>query len=169
MGAQALAKMGRPSAFNNKLATKMLDLATNGATDAQIAEACSIPLGTFLNWKNTKPDFLTALKECKAVADELVVASLFQRAMGYSHPAVKIISTRDGIEVVPYTEHYPPDATSMIFWLKNRQPKKWRDAQRIELENLTKAEPLPTPGEALRVLQADYAVLPAAEVKIEEL
>jgi hypothetical protein len=169
MGATALAKRGRPTAFNNKLAAKMLELATSGATDVEIAAACSIPLGTFLNWKNTKADFLAALRECKAIADELVVASLFSRAMGYSHPAVKILSTKEGIEVVPYTEHYPPDPTSMIFWLKNRQPKKWRDAQRLEVDNVSKQDPLPTPQQALKILSEDYALLPAIDVKIEEL
>ena len=24
-------------------------------------------------------------------------------------------------------KHYPPDSTAAIFWLKNRQPKVWRD------------------------------------------
>jgi len=33
--------------------------------------------------------------------------------------------------VVPTTKHYPPDATSAIFWLKNRQRDKWRDKQDV--------------------------------------
>jgi hypothetical protein len=33
----------------------------------------------------------------------------------------------------PYTEHYPPDATSMIFWLKNRKPEQWRDKQDVDV------------------------------------
>lgn len=35
-----------------------------------------------------------------------------------------------------YIEHYPPDTTAAIFWLKNRQPAKWRDKK--EVENLVK-------------------------------
>ena len=34
--------------------------------------------------------------------------------------------------VVPYTEHYPPDTTACIFWLKNRQKAAWRDRQEVE-------------------------------------
>jgi len=30
------------------------------------------------------------------------------------------------------TKEIPPDATSMIFWLKNRRSKEWRDKQEIE-------------------------------------
>ena len=31
------------------------------------------------------------------------------------------------------TKHYPPDPTSMIFWLKNRRPDRWRDKQSIDI------------------------------------
>lgn len=49
--------------------------------------------------------------------------------MGYTHPAVKVFMPANASAPVyaPFVEHYPPDATSMIFWLKNRQPDKWRD------------------------------------------
>jgi hypothetical protein len=32
----------------------------------------------------------------------------------------------------PYVEHVPPDTTAAIFWLKNRDPKNWRDTQQME-------------------------------------
>jgi hypothetical protein len=32
----------------------------------------------------------------------------------------------------PYIEHVPPDVTACIFWLKNRDPTAWRDAQLLE-------------------------------------
>jgi hypothetical protein len=35
-------------------------------------------------------------------------------------------------EYAEYVRHYPPDPTSMIFWLKNRQPQDWRDKQEHE-------------------------------------
>ncbi len=28
---------------------------------------------------------------------------------------------------VPYKKHIQPDTTAQIFWLKNRQPDRWRD------------------------------------------
>jgi hypothetical protein len=28
---------------------------------------------------------------------------------------------------VKYTEHYPPDTTALVFWLKNRQRGRWGD------------------------------------------
>jgi hypothetical protein len=32
----------------------------------------------------------------------------------------------------PYVEHVPPDVTAQIFWLKNREPARWRDAWQVE-------------------------------------
>ena len=32
----------------------------------------------------------------------------------------------------PYREHVPPDVTAAIFWLKNRDPARWRDAWQME-------------------------------------
>ena len=33
---------------------------------------------------------------------------------------------------VPIVEHVPPDVTAQIFWLKNRDPARWRDAWQLE-------------------------------------
>jgi hypothetical protein len=74
-----------------------------------------------------------AVKAAKAVAENRVEQSLYHRANGYSHPAVKIFMTRDGKTVEHhYIQHYPPDPTSMIFFLKNRRPDRWRDTQNID-------------------------------------
>jgi hypothetical protein len=32
----------------------------------------------------------------------------------------------------PCVKHLPPDVTAGIFWLKNRNPVKWRDAWQLE-------------------------------------
>jgi hypothetical protein len=32
----------------------------------------------------------------------------------------------------PYVEHVPPSDVACIFWLKNRDPARWRDAWQIE-------------------------------------
>jgi hypothetical protein len=59
--------------------------------------------------------------------------SLYQRAIGYSYDAEKIFCDRNGeVTRVPYVEHVPPDVTACIFWLKNRKPADWRDAQQME-------------------------------------
>jgi hypothetical protein len=102
-----------------------------GATDEQIADFFGVSVPTIDNWKKAHPAFLGALKESKAALDTKVERSLYERAMGYSHPAVKILTVAGQVEQVPYVERYPPDTTAMIFWLKNRKPAEWRDRQEI--------------------------------------
>lgn len=53
--------------------------------------------------------------------------------MGYSHKSVKIFmpAGKDAPVYADFIEHFPPDTTAMIFWLKNRQPDKWRDKRDV--------------------------------------
>ena len=74
----------------------------------------------------------------KPVADARVERSLFERATGYTFESVKIFCNKDGeVTEVPVLEHVPPDPTSMIFWLKNRNPNKWRDKSEVEIPGLS--------------------------------
>lgn len=124
---KAKAKMGRPTLFNEKLADRILELARKGKTDAQIAARLRIGLTALKNWKGRFPDFAAALKEQKDVADGLVEASLFQRAIGYSHREIKCFQYEGMIITKEVMKHYPPDVTAQIFWLKNRKPEQWRE------------------------------------------
>jgi hypothetical protein len=85
-----------------------------------------------LHWKH--PAFGGALKLGKKEADERMERSLYQRGLGYSYDAVKIFMPAGAKKPVyaPYVEHVPPDPTSAIFWLKNRDPAHWRDARQLE-------------------------------------
>lgn len=125
-------KDGRPTVYNEKMATKILELASRGAVDTEIAKKLGICLATLSAWKVKYPDFLDALRRAKAAADDFVVSALFQRARGYSHPAMKFFNDEGHVISQEYTEHYPPDTTAAIFWLKNRQSKEWRDAHKLE-------------------------------------
>lgn len=101
------------------------------ATDRQLADYFDVSYATFQNWKNDYPELLDSLKQNKEIADENVVKSLYQRAMGYDVVTPRVIA--DGV-VVEDVKHYPADPTSMIFWLKNRQPKNWRDKPEMSPE-----------------------------------
>lgn len=118
---------GRKTSFNDAIAARIMELAKSGQTDEQIADNIGVSVRTIYYWKSKNATFLQALKDSKDVADQLVEASLFQRAIGYSHPAVKHFMYQGDIETVEYVEHYPPSEVAAIFWLKNRQPAKWRE------------------------------------------
>jgi len=130
---------GRPSKYKPEYCEQAHKLVLLGATDERIIDFFGIGNGTFYRWRQAHPEFREALKLSKEEMDTQVEKSLFLRAMGYSHPEDHISNYQGEVTVTPTTKHYPPDATSMIFWLKNRQPDKWRDTQQhnVNVTNLT--------------------------------
>jgi hypothetical protein len=129
-----LKKPGRPSPYDQqKHPEQARRLCLLGATDAEMAEFFGVAESTLNLWKTKHAGFSEAIKGGKIAADSEVADRLYQRAMGYSHSAVKILQHEGRPVYADYTEHYPPDATSMIFWLKNRQPDRWREKVTQEL------------------------------------
>jgi len=124
---------GRPSKYKAEFAAQARKLCELGATDLEIANFFDVSVSTVNAWKVSNPEFSESLKRGKEVADDLVEERLFQRAVGYSHDAVKIFMPAGASEPVyaPYIEHHAPDTTSAIFWLKNRRPEKWRDVKQV--------------------------------------
>lgn len=131
---EAAPKRGRPTAYREEYADQAFKLCLLGATNADLARFFAVAPSTIDRWIATEPDFSGALKAGKEEADARVAKSLYRRALGYSHRAVKIVAdAKTGAEhTVPYTERYPPDTTAAIFWLKNRRPDLWRDRQSHE-------------------------------------
>ena len=136
-----LQKRGRKSLFRPECILIAKAMARVGAIDEEIADELGINRETFHNWKKRWPELANAVKAAKEAADDRTERSLYRRANGYSHPAVKFLTVSDGegmgshIETMHYTEHYPPDTTAGIFWLKNRRPDRWRDVQQLEAEH----------------------------------
>lgn len=126
---------GRPSRYRNEFAEQACKLTLLGATDADMADFFEVGEATINRWKQAHPEFRESIKRGKAVADAAVAESLYKRAVGYSHPEddIRTVSVGGGLSqivITPTTKHYPPETVAAIFWLKNRQPDKWRD--RIE-------------------------------------
>lgn len=117
------------SVFKPKYVEEVAHLCALGATNAEIARFYDVDELTFIRWGRLHPELAHALKDGRDMADERVVRSLYQRAIGYKHDAVKIFLPKDSLEPVyaGYEEHVQPDVTACIFWLKNRRPDLWRD------------------------------------------
>ena len=111
---------------------KIEKLATFGLIDKDLAALLGVTEQTICKWKKDEPEFILVLKKGKEIADTRVVRSLYERATGYEHPDVHISNFQGMITETEIIKHYAPDPTSMIFWLKNRQPSEWRDKQEIE-------------------------------------
>lgn len=124
---------GRPSLYSPEYAEQAFKLCLLGATDKDLAGFFCVEESTINNWKVAHPEFLESIKGGKDEADAKVAHSLYNRALGYSHPDIDIRVANGEIVETPIIKHYPPDATSAIFWLKNRQRDKWRDKVEQEL------------------------------------
>lgn len=124
--------VGAPDKFKPEYCDQAYKLCLLGATDTAIANFFNVCEATVNNWKIRHPEFLESLKSGKEIADAEIAYSLYHRAKGYSHPEDKIFNDGGMPLVVPTTKHYPPDATSAIFWLKNRNSQQWRDKQELE-------------------------------------
>ncbi len=126
-------KKGQPTKYKERFAQEAYGLCELGATDPDLATFFRVSLKTIDNWKNAQPNFLHAINEAKFNCDHKIVRSLHERASGYSCTEQKLVFSKGEPKTINIDKHYPPDPTSMIFWLKNRKPKEWRDKQEIEL------------------------------------
>jgi len=132
---------GRPTEYKPEYVERAAEMCANGATDIELADEFEVSVSTLYNWRAKFPEFLRAIKTAKQVADERVERSLFQRASGYEHQAVKVSFDKDGNPLyAPYREVIPPDPTSMIFWLKNRKSEEWRDKTELKVSGDPLAE-----------------------------
>lgn len=123
---------GRPTEYKPEYVEQVRKLCDLGATDIEIADFFGVERTTIWRWSQKYPEFCNALKAGKAAADERVERSLYARAIGYTHDAVKIFNANGNPMIVPYREHVAPDTTAMIFWLKNRKAADWRDKQDVQ-------------------------------------
>ena len=126
-------KVGRPSKYDTIDWELVNRLYMAGLTDRQVAVVLQVNVDTIHTWKKEHVEFSDSLKKWKEFADENIELSLYERAMGYSHPDVHISTHEGEVIVTDIIKHYPPDPTSMIFWLKNRQPAKWRDRTELDI------------------------------------
>jgi len=128
---------GRPSKYKIEYAEQAYKLCLLGATDKDLAKFFEVTESTLNLWKQQHEEFSESLKEGKIEADAIVAQKLYHRAIGYEH--IETITAAyqgqitDKLDVI---KHYAPDPTAAIFWLKNRQPDKWRDKQEIESKNI---------------------------------
>lgn len=124
---------GRPTKYSPEYPEKARKLFESGSTEREVAEFFRVHESTLRNWAAEYPEFFLALKVGKAMADDRVEQSLYRRAVGYEHDAVKILMTKEGaVYREAYIERYPPDTVAGIFWLKNRRPEQWRDVKAVE-------------------------------------
>lgn len=153
-------KVGPKSTYDKKYAPIAKQMCSWGARDADLADAFGVTTFTIAFWQTQFPEFKEAIRSGKVeVFDPLVERALAQRAIGYSVDTEEVKITKDGDEVrYQVRKHYPPETTACIFWLKNRQPGKWRDIWKIEHDGKIEMEKL-TASELLDEIRKEAAEL----------
>jgi len=113
-----------------------------GARLEDIAEFFEVGQSSLRRWMNAIPELRDAVQRGRDECDSnKVEKSLFNRTQGYEvtevHRERPIYKNKQTGELVfgdlvvtkEITKHLPPDTLSIIYWLKNRQKDRWRDAQ----------------------------------------
>ena len=131
--------------------------ARDGLTNEQIAKNLGIGKTTFYKMIKEHSELSEHLKKGKEVIDYEVENALLKRALGYKYEEKTYESIYDK-ELDMHTERLTkrvtkqvaPDTTALIFWLKNRKPKQWRD--KIDIEGESNKETLNKLDEVLKGL-----------------
>lgn len=126
---------GRPTKYSSEMIDKIRILYAQGKTDEQVAELVGVSRTTLHTWMKRHAEFLNTLKNSKELVDDTIERSLYERATGYSVAEEKVFMYRGEIITHTVMRHYPPDPTAMIFWLKNRRPREWRDRHVVEVDD----------------------------------
>lgn len=132
-------KVGRKPLYTEWLTEEGLALvnkwAEDGLTGKQIAHNIGINHTTLYDWMNKFPELSEAVRDGRKVMDEQVENSLLKRAMGYQYVDETWGKDQLGEMVVVkrVVKMQAPDVTAQIFWLKNRQPERWRE--RVGIKN----------------------------------
>lgn len=127
---------------------KIKKLAQCGLIDENFANVFGIEKRTWTDWKRKDKEFASLLKNGKEYADKNVEQSLYKRAMGYQYQEVtrernKITGEMQVTKQV--IKEVSPDVGACAFWLKNRQPDKWKERS---------SEPLELPNEEIEALRS---------------
>lgn len=124
-----MSKIGRPTKYKKEFCVQAEKLCKKGFTDKDLAEFFEVQEQTINNWKEAHPEFLESLKSAKEQHDVAVVEkTLLQRALGYEISEVKVEEQEGSPSKTTTTnKHVAPSDTALIFFLKNRNPERWRD------------------------------------------
>lgn len=149
------AKMGRPTKFNEAVATKAYKLALKGFTDLEIADLLDVAESTIYEWKIKHKDFSEALSMWKETANNQIERSYFELARGYKCVETKVFFNKDAcyvdkdgkprpreegepdprIVAIDVIKCYPPSEKAGSRWMFNRDPKNWKPDTKLEIES----------------------------------
>lgn len=127
-------RTGRPTKYQPCFDRQAYLFCLLGATDKQLAELFAVAESTINKWKDRHASFSESVRAGKMMADADVAHGLYQRAVGYEHEAVHFAVINGEVVQTPYKKRYPPEPWAAAWWLKNRQPRLWKDKVEVKEE-----------------------------------
>jgi hypothetical protein len=130
-------KMGAPPKYQEDFA-RMAEVACHdGATDKKLAELFGVCERTVNNWKRKHLDFLQSTQRGKDEFDSNIVEYALKKiSLGIHYTETTREARGENGELVvtkKVRKFIPPNDRAIRFWLKNRQPNRWRDTQAVEV------------------------------------
>lgn len=129
-------KNGRPSEYKEDYARQAHVVCSEmGATDLKLAKLFGVTRPTISQWKQDHPEFKKAIVEGKDIFNSATAETcLLKRVTGYDFKETTLEPDIEGKLSVSkiVKKHIPSDPTSTIFFLKNRNPERWRDTKNID-------------------------------------
>jgi hypothetical protein len=120
-----------------------------GFTDVKLAKLLGVSKSTINLWKKGHPEFSDSVRRAKDQFDSCEAeTSLLKLVMGFRYTVTTkearpiIIKDSEGNETIigdklmvtkEVIKFIPPNERSVRFFLKNRNPKRWRDTKAIEV------------------------------------
>lgn len=119
-----------------------------GFTNEELARVFDVSVSTVNQWMWQKEEFKKAVRRGRDEFDtENVEQALKKRALGFSYDEISVKKTKitgkmaDGTEVlIPAVETttthktIAPDPRSIMYWLQNRQPDRWKNTAHVKVE-----------------------------------
>ena len=140
---------GRPTLYRPEFCELARNYCLLGATNEDLGDCFGVTSRTIDNWIAVHPEFATAVREAKALADARVARCLYQRAVGYEHKVERTVWHLGKERTIDDTLYFPPDVRACIFWLRNRQPQLWGGRANMEEDP---ADPVAAGGQARRAV-----------------
>jgi hypothetical protein len=92
-----------------------------GGTNANLAIAFGVSLGTITLWQSTSKEFAEACRIGMDAAAHRVERALYERAVGYIYKADTVVRHRGGISIVQRNVHVAADPRAAKIWLERRE------------------------------------------------
>ena len=130
-------KRGRPTKYKKEYIQEAKELTLLGYDSVRLAKHFGVHPSTFEEWKAKNKSFRETIQDAKDRYDSAQVEnSLLKRAVtGYKVTEVKVEEDHEGRKkTTKTTREVPADTRAQMYWLNNRNPNRWRNKSKVEVE-----------------------------------